>query len=65
MITFSNRMDLVRKYNEYIKENWLADTPATVIAFLQINHLLKEDEIKIFLHQTNKREKHDRSCERT
>ena len=59
MLVFSNRLDLARRYKQFIKENGIVDNPETVIWFLQYHKLLRENDIKIFLYQNQKIDKQD------
>ena len=43
MVWFSERKELEKQYYEWIKENGIADQPNSVIAFLEINGLLKDE----------------------
>lgn len=45
MVWFSERKELEKQYYEWIKENGIADQPNSVIAFLEINSLLKDEKI--------------------
>ena len=45
MVWFSERKELEKQYYEWIKENGIADQPNSVIAFLEINGLLKDEKI--------------------
>ena len=45
MVWFSERKELEKQYYEWIKENGIADQPNSMIAFLEINGLLKDEKV--------------------
>jgi len=45
MIWFSQRMAIERAFNEWAEQNGIAKKPNSLVAFLQINHCLDEEQV--------------------
>ena len=45
MIWFSQRMAIERAFNEWAEENGIAKQPNSLVAFLQINDCLDEEQV--------------------
>ncbi|MBQ6500384.1 MAG: hypothetical protein IJI87_03205 [Mogibacterium sp.] len=56
MIWFKERVTIVTMYKHWIWKKGVADTPLSLITFLQIKGWLNEDKIKLDFGITNNRE---------
>lgn len=56
MIWFKERVAIVTMYKQWIWKNGVADTPVSLISFLQIKGWLNEDKILLDFGITNNRE---------
>lgn len=45
MIWFSQRMAIERAFNEWAEKNGIVKKPNSLVAFLQINHCLDEEQV--------------------
>ena len=55
MLFFNHRRKLENLFLKWCKENGVANTPMSVVAFLQINGLIDEDKALEFVKNANEK----------
>lgn len=45
MIWYTQRMDIERAFNEWAEQNGIAKKPNSLVAFLQLNNCLDEEQV--------------------
>lgn len=48
---FDKRKEIEKEYSKWAEENNLSLSPSSMIAFFDVNKLLNEQEVKLFLHK--------------